>query len=279
MADRIVVMNRGHIEQVGTPREIYETPATPFAADFVGKINVLPAVAEGGGPVPRRAACRSTSAAPTFPRARATKLYLRPEDIGVHTERHGAGGPQRARRQDHEGRVPRRVLHDRPRASTRPTCRRSRRTCRGRRSTQAASSRAPPSASPWRRPRCACSPDVAMATRRHALRAARRPCRAADHALAGSHRAGPAGRVLRGARAVPARAALHDPREERAGQGRRIRRSPAVPEYMATPRCGSRSGTRCGSRSSSPASRSRSRSPTPTRSRASCMPGEGRCSA
>ena len=49
VADRIVVMNAGRIEQVGTPREIYGAPATPFVADFVGKINVLPAVAEGGG--------------------------------------------------------------------------------------------------------------------------------------------------------------------------------------------------------------------------------------
>jgi ABC-type Fe3+/spermidine/putrescine transport system ATPase subunit len=40
-------MNRGHIEQVGTPRQIYETPATSFAADFIGKINVIPAIAEG----------------------------------------------------------------------------------------------------------------------------------------------------------------------------------------------------------------------------------------
>ena len=49
MADRIVVMHAGRIEQVGTPRDIYGVPATPFVADFVGKINVLPAVAEGGG--------------------------------------------------------------------------------------------------------------------------------------------------------------------------------------------------------------------------------------
>ncbi len=49
MADRIVVMSHGRIEQVGTPREVYEAPATPFVADFIGKINVLPAVAEGGG--------------------------------------------------------------------------------------------------------------------------------------------------------------------------------------------------------------------------------------
>ena len=43
MADRIVVMNQGVIEQVGTPCEVYRDPATPFVADFVGKINVLPA--------------------------------------------------------------------------------------------------------------------------------------------------------------------------------------------------------------------------------------------
>ena len=41
VADRIVVMNHGVIEQVGTPMEIYRDPATPFVADFVGKINVL----------------------------------------------------------------------------------------------------------------------------------------------------------------------------------------------------------------------------------------------
>ncbi len=54
MADRIVVMNQGGIDQVGTPREIYETPATPFVADFIGKVNVLPARAEGGGTIPGR---------------------------------------------------------------------------------------------------------------------------------------------------------------------------------------------------------------------------------
>ena len=41
MADRIVVMNQGVIEQVGTPMEVYRDPTSPFVADFVGKINVL----------------------------------------------------------------------------------------------------------------------------------------------------------------------------------------------------------------------------------------------
>ena len=48
MADRIVVMNHGVIEQVGTPLEIYREPASPFVADFVGKVNVLPARVAAG---------------------------------------------------------------------------------------------------------------------------------------------------------------------------------------------------------------------------------------
>ncbi|MCW8331283.1 putative 2-aminoethylphosphonate ABC transporter ATP-binding protein [Photobacterium sp. SDRW27] len=43
MADRIVVMNHGCIEQVGTPQEIYQRPASRFVADFVGNMNFIPA--------------------------------------------------------------------------------------------------------------------------------------------------------------------------------------------------------------------------------------------
>ena len=42
MADRIVVMNQGVIEQVGTPLEIYRHPQTAFVADFIGTMNFLP---------------------------------------------------------------------------------------------------------------------------------------------------------------------------------------------------------------------------------------------
>jgi iron(III) transport system ATP-binding protein len=45
MADRIVVMNQGGIEQVGTPLEIYRRPATAYVANFVGTMNFLPAMA------------------------------------------------------------------------------------------------------------------------------------------------------------------------------------------------------------------------------------------
>jgi ABC-type spermidine/putrescine transport systems, ATPase components len=42
ISDRVVVMNAGNIEQLGTPHEIYNRPATRFAATFVGHLNTLP---------------------------------------------------------------------------------------------------------------------------------------------------------------------------------------------------------------------------------------------
>jgi spermidine/putrescine transport system ATP-binding protein len=41
MSDRIAVMNQGVIEQLGSPREVYDQPATPFVADFVGVLNAI----------------------------------------------------------------------------------------------------------------------------------------------------------------------------------------------------------------------------------------------
>ncbi|QHJ01715.1 putative 2-aminoethylphosphonate ABC transporter ATP-binding protein [Xylophilus rhododendri] len=82
VADRIVVMNHGVIEQVGTPMEVYREPATPFVAHFVGKVNKLAAVAEGE----RWFRCgdkRFQSAPGTgadFRAGREVSLYMRPED-------------------------------------------------------------------------------------------------------------------------------------------------------------------------------------------------------
>ena len=41
MSDRLAVFNRGRIEQVGTPADVYERPATAFVAGFVGTSNLL----------------------------------------------------------------------------------------------------------------------------------------------------------------------------------------------------------------------------------------------
>ena len=55
LSDRIVVMNKGSIEQVGTPVETYGRPATPFVAHFLGKTNEFAGVVEtaASGPVAR----------------------------------------------------------------------------------------------------------------------------------------------------------------------------------------------------------------------------------
>lgn len=43
LSDRVVVMNRGKVEQVGSPEEVYEKPATQFVMDFLGRVNYIPA--------------------------------------------------------------------------------------------------------------------------------------------------------------------------------------------------------------------------------------------
>jgi putative spermidine/putrescine transport system ATP-binding protein len=45
MSDRIAVFNLGRLEQVGTPTELYERPATRFVAEFIGESNIFPGVA------------------------------------------------------------------------------------------------------------------------------------------------------------------------------------------------------------------------------------------
>ncbi len=83
LADRIVVMNHGVIEQVGTPLQIYREPASPFVADFVGKANRLRAVAEGDrwfrcGSL--RLRCAEGHGAEGLAAGSEAWLYLRPED-------------------------------------------------------------------------------------------------------------------------------------------------------------------------------------------------------
>jgi spermidine/putrescine transport system ATP-binding protein len=49
MSDRLAVMNSGIIEQVGTPRDVYDEPSNTYVADFLGLANLLPGVADGSG--------------------------------------------------------------------------------------------------------------------------------------------------------------------------------------------------------------------------------------
>ncbi|NLH82062.1 MAG: ATP-binding cassette domain-containing protein, partial [Phyllobacteriaceae bacterium] len=48
LADRVVVLNQGRIEQIGTPDEIYDAPASPFVFDFIGDASRIPVTVEHG---------------------------------------------------------------------------------------------------------------------------------------------------------------------------------------------------------------------------------------
>ena len=81
IADRIVVMNHGAIEQVGTPQDVYERPATPFVAEFIGKVNVLPARALGQGRFRvGRLELQGAAHCDEHVAGASVHLYLRPED-------------------------------------------------------------------------------------------------------------------------------------------------------------------------------------------------------
>jgi iron(III) transport system ATP-binding protein len=92
MADRIVVMNQGTIEQVGSPEEIYRRPASPFVADFVGAMNFLPgSIAEDGKSVRVGDLTLACSEAHQLGRDEAVTIALRPEDIRIDIKQPSAG--------------------------------------------------------------------------------------------------------------------------------------------------------------------------------------------
>ena len=83
MADRIVVMNHGVVEQVGSPVEVYTRPRSPFVARFVGQMNFIPATAcerAGWARVPGGAEIRHLSGEPVAAGV-PLSLAIRPEEI------------------------------------------------------------------------------------------------------------------------------------------------------------------------------------------------------
>ena len=103
MSDRVAVMSGGRVEQAGTPREIYEEPATEFVADFLGVSNLLDgdASADGDG-CALRVGERTLQATAGATGARGdVKAMIRPERVGRRAAGHGgrqpAAGARRAR--------------------------------------------------------------------------------------------------------------------------------------------------------------------------------------
>ncbi len=92
MADRIVIMNRGRVEQVGTPREIYYHPKSRFTSDFIGESNFLAARIIGADEayrlleLPEGVQLRAT-AEPQAPASGELLLAVRPEHITLRTDR------------------------------------------------------------------------------------------------------------------------------------------------------------------------------------------------
>jgi iron(III) transport system ATP-binding protein len=90
MADRIVVMNRGRVEQVGSPAETYGRPASAFVADFVGAMNMFDAVVAGPDRV--RVGQMELACGGLAGRAegRRVRLGLRPEEVRIRGVEPGA---------------------------------------------------------------------------------------------------------------------------------------------------------------------------------------------
>ena len=83
MADRIVVMNHGVIDQVGTPTEIYRHPKTLFVADFIGETNQFPA--RIAGPSKLALVATDLACAPHgLPEGSEATVVIRPVDIIPH---------------------------------------------------------------------------------------------------------------------------------------------------------------------------------------------------
>ena len=90
MADTIVVMDRGRVQQVGGPMEIYRNPANAFVADFIGTSNLLQGRARGGGRIELPGGELSVSGGPE---SGAVIASIRPEDLRL-----GAAGTEGANR-------------------------------------------------------------------------------------------------------------------------------------------------------------------------------------
>jgi iron(III) transport system ATP-binding protein len=89
MADRIALMNRGRIEQLGTPAELYLAPESRFVATFLGEVNRLPARLRGGQAETPIGPVALGNRRPAVEEGGAAEVLLRPEGLRVL----GAGMP------------------------------------------------------------------------------------------------------------------------------------------------------------------------------------------
>jgi iron(III) transport system ATP-binding protein len=84
MSDRVVVMNKGRIEQVGPPDEIYGRPATAFVADFVGRMNFIPGRLLSDRAVEVKGAKLEFTELTGIGKGSPVTLCIRPEDVNLN---------------------------------------------------------------------------------------------------------------------------------------------------------------------------------------------------
>ncbi|MEB3216857.1 MAG: sulfate/molybdate ABC transporter ATP-binding protein [Nostocales cyanobacterium 94392] len=89
VSDEIVVMNQGRIEQVGTPAEVYDHPATSFVMSFIGPVNVIP----GSSRLIKNSGFDSS----------APKVFVRPHDVLIETSKRENSAPAKVNRLIHLG--------------------------------------------------------------------------------------------------------------------------------------------------------------------------------
>ncbi|CAN5533566.1 ABC transporter ATP-binding protein [soil metagenome] len=86
LGDRIAVVNLGHIEQIGTPYEVYTNPATEYVATFLGAANLLPGVIRGDRIEVGTVVIPFRADAHKFRDGQSVKLVFRPEDVSLTRE-------------------------------------------------------------------------------------------------------------------------------------------------------------------------------------------------
>ncbi len=86
ISDRVAVMASGRIEQIGTPAEMYGSPATPFVAEFVGTTNRLVATVAGDGILESEGVAFAVDAARGLPRGERVLCLVRPETVEVEPD-------------------------------------------------------------------------------------------------------------------------------------------------------------------------------------------------
>jgi spermidine/putrescine transport system ATP-binding protein len=90
MSDRIAVMNRGRVEQIGTPEHIYDWPETTFVAGFIGVSNLMPATVAASGRVKLESGPEVAADTDSLPAGARCHAVVRPEKLRVE---HAEGGP------------------------------------------------------------------------------------------------------------------------------------------------------------------------------------------